>query len=77
MCWRKDRQHAEAIRRLYCTVRGFLRGNNANNTNLSPLNVNGNNAPSNTNTNIGFGNYTPNDGSPSEIHKSLRQWTCC
>lgn len=38
-------------------VRGFRRGNNANNTNLSPLTMNGNNAPSNTNTNIAFGNY--------------------
>ena len=37
-------------------VRGFLRGNNVNNTNLSPLYVNANNAPSNANTNIGFGN---------------------
>ena len=37
-------------------VRGFRRGNNANNSNLSPLYVNGNNAPSNANTNIGFGN---------------------
>ena len=38
-------------------VRGFRRGNNANNTNLSPLYVNANNAPSNANTNIGFGKY--------------------
>ena len=37
------------------TVRGFRRGNNANNTNLSPLYVNANNAPSNSNTNIAFG----------------------
>ena len=37
-------------------VRGFRRGNNANNTNLSPLYVNANNAPSNANTNIAFGN---------------------
>ena len=36
-------------------VRGWYRGNNANNTNLSPLYVNANNAPSNANTNIGFG----------------------
>jgi hypothetical protein len=36
-------------------VRGFRRGNNANNTNLSPLTMNANNAPSNSNTNIGFG----------------------
>jgi hypothetical protein len=36
-------------------VRGFRRGNNANNTNLSPLYVNANNAPSNTNTNNAFG----------------------
>ena len=40
-----------------CTeVRGFRRGNNANNTNMSPFYVNGNNAPSNTNSNIAFGN---------------------
>jgi len=39
------------------SVRGFLRGNNANNTNLSPLTMNANNSPSNSNTNIGFGNY--------------------
>ena len=39
------------------SVRGFLRGNNANNTNLSPLTMNANNSPSNTNSNIGFGNY--------------------
>jgi len=45
------------IRRLHRQlVRGFLRGNNVNNTNLSPLYVNANNAPSNANTNIGFGN---------------------
>lgn len=37
-------------------VRGFRRGNNVNNTNLSPLYVNANNAPSNANTNIAFGN---------------------
>ena len=37
------------------TVRGFRRGNNANNTNLSPLYVNANNAPSNSNTNNAFG----------------------
>lgn len=28
------------------SVRGFLRGNNANNSNLSPLTMNANNAPS-------------------------------
>lgn len=39
-------------------VRGWRRGNNANNTNLSPLYVNANNSPSNTNTNIGVGNYS-------------------
>ena len=45
------------IRRLHRQlVRGFLRGNNVNNTNLSPLYVNANNVPSNANTNIGFGN---------------------
>lgn len=37
-------------------VRGFRRGNNANNTNLSPLTMNANNSPSNANSNIGFGN---------------------
>lgn len=37
-------------------MRGFRRGNNVNNTNLSPLYVNANNAPSNANTNIAFGN---------------------
>lgn len=37
-------------------VRAFRRGNNANNTNLSPLYVNANNAPSNTNANYAFGN---------------------
>lgn len=36
-------------------VRGFLRGNNANNSVLSPLTMNGNNSPSNSNSNIGFG----------------------
>ena len=41
-------------------VRGFRRGNNANNTNLSPLYVNGNNTPSNTNSNYAFGNYYAN-----------------
>ena len=47
-----------AIRQLHCTlVRAFRRGNNANNSNLSPLYVNANNAPSNTNTNFAFGNY--------------------
>jgi len=46
-----------------CTaVRGFRRGNNANNTNMSPLYVNGNNAPSNTNSNIAFGNWKPEGG---------------
>ena len=45
---------AAALSRL---VRGFRRGNNANNTNLSPLTMNANNAPSNANTNIGFGKY--------------------
>lgn len=38
------------------SVRGFRRGNNANNNILSPLTMNANNAPSNANTNIGFGN---------------------
>ena len=38
------------------SLRGFRRGNNANNSNLSPLYVNGNNTPSNTNANIAFGN---------------------
>ena len=52
---RKDRPHW-AIRRLHRAVRGFRRGNNANNTNLSPLTMNANNSPSNANTNIGFGN---------------------
>ena len=41
------------------SVRGFRRGNNANNANLSPLNVNANNAPSNANSNIAFGKYVP------------------
>lgn len=36
--------------------RGFRRGNNANNTNLSPLYVNANNTPSNANSNYAFGN---------------------
>ena len=45
-------------------VRGFRRGNNANNSNLSPLNVNANNAPSNTNTNIGFGNCNNKPSDP-------------
>ena len=36
-------------------VRGFLRGNNANNNVLSPLAMNGNNTPSNSNSNIAFG----------------------
>lgn len=36
-------------------VRGFRRGNNANNGNLSAWTVNGNNSPSNANANIGFG----------------------
>lgn len=49
-----------AIRRLHWrVVRGFQRGNNANNSNVSPLYVNANDAPSNTNSNIAFGNYTP------------------
>ena len=39
------------------SVRGFRRGNNANNSNLSPLTMNANNSPANTNSNIGFGNY--------------------
>ena len=56
---RKDRPHW-AIRRLHRAVRGFRRGNNANNTNMSPLYVNANNAPSNTNTNNAFGNYYAN-----------------
>lgn len=38
-------------------ARGCRRGNNANNTNLSPLYVNGNNTPSNANSNLAFGNY--------------------
>lgn len=37
------------------SVRGFRRGNNANNSNLSPLTLNANNSPSNANSNIGFG----------------------
>ena len=37
------------------SVRGFRRGNNANNANLSPLTMNANNSPSNANTNIAFG----------------------
>jgi hypothetical protein len=37
------------------SVRGFRRGNNANNTNLSPMTMNANNAPSNANTNNAFG----------------------
>ena len=46
------------IRRLHCTlVRGFRRGNNANNTNLSPLYVNANYAPSYAITYIAFGKW--------------------
>ena len=37
------------------SVRGFLRGSNAGASNLSPLYVNANNAPSNTNSNYAFG----------------------
>lgn len=40
---------------LEASVRGFRRGNNANNGNLSPLTMNANNSPSNANSNIGFG----------------------
>ena len=36
-------------------VRGFLRGNSADNTNLSPLYVSGSNAPSNASASIAFG----------------------
>ena len=43
------------------SVRGFRRGNNANNSNLSPFTMNGNNSPSNSNTNIGF--VTPRQSS--------------
>ena len=39
------------------SVRGFLRGTYAINTILSPLTMSANNSPSNTNSNIGFGNY--------------------
>ena len=45
---------AAALSRL---VRGFRRGNNANNTNLSQLTMNANNAPSNANTNYAFGTW--------------------
>lgn len=51
-----DRQGKKAA--TLTLVRGFRRGNNANNTNLSPLYVNANNAPSNANTNIAFGNWS-------------------
>lgn len=51
------RRATKAKRRLHWVVRGFRRGNNVNNTNLSPLYVNANNAPSNANTNNAFGNY--------------------
>lgn len=48
--------HEPDIRRLHRrVVRGFQRGNNANNSNASPLYVNANNAPSNTNSNYAFG----------------------
>jgi len=50
------RRDHRVTRQLHCTVRGFRRGNHVNNTNLSPLYVNANNAPSNANTNIAFGN---------------------
>ena len=40
---------------LKLSVRGFRRGNNANNGNLSPLALNANNSPLNANSNIGFG----------------------
>ena len=53
---RRPRRDHRVTRQLHCTVRGFRRGNNVNNTNLSPLYVNANNAPSNANTNIAFGN---------------------
>lgn len=55
---------AAALSRL---VRGFRRGNNANNTNLSPLTMNANNAPSNANTNIGFGTCNAKCNIPSRM----------
>ena len=51
-----DVEFERTTRQLHWLVRAFRRGNNANNTNLSPLYVNANNAPSNTNANYAFGN---------------------
>ena len=71
------RRAAKTKRQLHPAVRGFLRGNNANNTNLSPLYVNGNNAPSNANTNIAFGTWKPKialGGSPARNNKTIRPY---